>query len=52
MLQQFTMNLEDKMTMKISGVTYINIPDYIEKQHGRLQMKSLILIIRYTSCQD
>ena len=35
MLQQFTMNLEDRMTMKISEVTYINIPDCIERATGK-----------------
>ena len=51
MQQQYIMSLEDKMIMRISEVTSTNTPDCIERQQGRLWMRSLTLIINYTSCQ-
>ena len=52
MQQQYTMNSEDRMIMKILEVTSINIPGYIGRQQEKLQMKSLTLTESYTSCQD
>ena len=51
MQQQYTMNSEDKMIMKILEVTFINILGCIERQQEKPQMRSLILIISYTSYQ-
>ena len=51
MQQQYTMNLEGRMIMRISEVTFINILDCIERQQERLQMRSLTLTISYTSYQ-
>ena len=45
MQQQYIMSLEGRMIMRISEVTSINTPGCIEKQQGRLRMKSLTLII-------
>ena len=51
MQQQYTMSSEDKMTMKTLEVTFISILGCIEKQQEKPQMRSLTLIISYTSCQ-
>ena len=51
MQQQYTMSLEDKMIMKTLEVTFISILGCIERQHEKLQMKSMTPIINYTSYQ-
>ena len=51
MRQQYIMNLGDKMIMRILEVTFISILGCIEKQQEKPRMRSLTLIINYTSYQ-